>query len=317
MYELVIGTGSFDDADLENDLAAGRARARVVPLATPQEVAAETAGADAVIVTTNRLGAAHVAALGPGVRIVGKAGIGLDAIDLAACARRGIAVVNQPDYATAEVATHAIALMLGLQRRLLESDRIARTAWSSFPQLYGMRPLGELSLGLVGTGRIGRAVADRARALVGPIRAHDPCSGPVEGIELVGSLEQLLEASDIVSLHLPLTRETTHLIDAARLARFRPGALLVNVSRGGLVDSAALVEALARGTLGGAALDVFEDEPLPAGSALARSPRTLLSPHMAWYSTGSIVRMREHTLEAVLAYLDGRPIEHGSLLPPG
>jgi D-3-phosphoglycerate dehydrogenase len=315
--ELVIGTGTYDDAELENELAAGRARARLVAIETPAQVAAATAGADALIVTTNRLDSELVAALAPSVRIVGRAGIGLDSIDLGACARAGVAVVSQPDYATDEVATHAIALLLGLQRRLLDGDRIARTDWAAYHGLYDIRPLQELTLGLVGTGRIGRAVAERARPLVRSVRAYDPYAGPLDGVERDDTLEQLLERSDIVSLHVPLTPETAHLIDATTLARFRPGALLVNVSRGGLVDSQALADALAAGRLAGAALDVFEREPLDPASALARSPRTLLSPHMAWFSTSSIMRVRSHTLEDVLSFLDDGTVRHGNLILPG
>jgi D-3-phosphoglycerate dehydrogenase len=316
MRRLVVASGTFENADIENEVAGDRAQARLATIATAEQVARETADADAVIVTTNPLDAELVAALGPKVRIIGRAGIGLDAIDLAACGRAGIAVVNQPDYATAEVATHALAMLLGLQRRLLDGDRIARRDWPAFPSLYDIRPLHELTLGLVGTGRIGRAVAERARPLVREIRAYDPYAGSVEGIELDDSLEQLLASSDIVSLHTPLTPETRYLVDAARLAQMRPGALLVNVSRGGLIDPVALAAALDAGAIAGAALDVFDQEPLAPDDPLARSPRTLLSPHIAWFSTGSVVRVRANTLEDVLGYLDRGEIAHGTLIRP-
>jgi D-3-phosphoglycerate dehydrogenase len=315
-YRVILDAGSFDDAVVENALASGRAHVRRAEIASVRQIADETAGADAVIVTSTRLGRDHVDALGPRVRLLAKAGIGVDAIDLERCAQRGVAVFNQPDYATAEVATHAIAMLLALQRRVLDADRIARTGWSAVGELREIAPLHELTLGLVGIGRIGWAVAERARPLVRTIRAYDPHAADAPGIELDASLDDLLAASDIVSLHLPLSAATRHLIDARRLARMRPGSLLVNVSRGGLVDSAALASALAAGALGGAALDVFEHEPLTAGDPLAHSPRTLLSPHVAWLSTGSARRLRSWTIEDVLAYLDGGALVHGSLVTP-
>ena len=313
MYELVVAQGTFPDASLENERAAGRASVRIAELSTPEQVAEETAAAHGVIVTTNPLGVAHVEAFGPNVRVIGRAGIGLDAIDLAAASRAGVAVINQPDYATVEVATHAVAMMLGLQRRLLEADRMARTDWASSHALYDIPPIQELTLGLVGTGRIGGAVAGLARPLVKRIRAFDPFASPVGGIEMDDTLDALLAASDIVSLHMPLTPETEHVIDAARLRQMRPGALLINVSRGGLIDSRALADALAAGEIGGAALDVFEQEPLSPDDPLAHSPRTLLSPHIAWFSTGSSARVRTNTIDDVLGYLDLGEVHHGTL----
>jgi D-3-phosphoglycerate dehydrogenase len=316
MYELVVADGTFPDAELENAQAGGLARVRIADLTTPERVAAETAAAHGVIVTTNPLGDSHIAAFGPNVSVIGRAGIGLDAIDLAAASRAGVAVINQPDYATIEVATHAVAMMLALQRRLLDADRMARTSWGSSHALYDIPPIQDLTLGLVGTGRIGGAVAGLARPLVKEIRAFDPFASPVDGIEMEDTLEALLSGSDIVSLHLPLTPETEHVIDATRLAQMRAGALLINVSRGGLIDSRALAGALANGAIGGAALDVFEQEPLSPADPLARSPRTLLSPHIAWFSTGSSARVRTNTVDDILGFLARGEISHGTLLRP-
>ena len=160
-------------------------------LATPEDVARETADADGIIITTHPFGAEHIAALGPRVRVIGRAGIGLDAIDTEAASEAGVAVINFPDYATNEVATHAVALLLALQRRLVEADRLARAPWGDQAWLGEMAPLETLTLGLVGLGRIGRAVGRAHRPLVGAVQAYDPASPPlpagVNGCASLGS----------------------------------------------------------------------------------------------------------------------------------
>jgi D-3-phosphoglycerate dehydrogenase len=314
MLEFVMAVNIFGGPDVENDAAAGRARVRAVAAVTPEELGRETADADGLIVTTNTLTAEHIAALGPRVRVIGRAGIGLDAIDLDAAAQAGIGVINQPDYATSEVATHAVAMLLALQRDLVEADRRARAPWGGQEWYQHVAPLETLTLGLVGLGRIGRAVAERALPLVGRVLAYDPMSPPLpEGVEAAASLDELLAASDLISLHLPLTRETERLIDAERLSRMRPGALLVNVSRGALLDEDAVAAALEAGRLGGAALDVFTREPLDQSSPLLQAPRTLLSPHVAWYSTASGPRVRRDTVQDMLSYLDTGTVKRGRL----
>jgi D-3-phosphoglycerate dehydrogenase len=285
-----------------------------VAAVTPDELARETADADGLIVTTNVLTAEHIAALGPKVKVIGRAGIGLDAIDLDAAAQAGVAVINQPDYATNEVATHAIAMLLTMQRELVEADRRARQPWGTQEWLSHVAPLETLTLGLVGLGRIGRAVAVRALPLVGRVLAYDPMSPPLpDGVEAAASLDELLAASDVLSLHLPLLPETEKLIGPDALSKVRPGALLVNVSRGALLDEDAVAEALEDGRLGGAALDVFTQEPLPQDSPLLRAPRTLLSPHIAWYSTASGPRVRRDTVEDMLSYLESGAVKRGRL----
>jgi D-3-phosphoglycerate dehydrogenase len=286
------------------------------PLTTPAEVAANTAGADGVLVTTNPLSRSLMEALAPSVRVIARAGVGLDAIDLEAAGERGIPVFHTPDYCVPEVATHTVALLLALNRRLVDSDRIARSDWSGWRAIAPIQPLGEQTVGLVGFGRIGRAVAERVRALVAAVVAYDPY-GPVDepGVTTVSSLDELLATSDVVSLHLPLSRETRRYIGAAELARMRPGAVLVNVSRGGLVDEPALVEALTCGQLSGAALDVLAEEPPRPSSPLLSAPNVLFSPHTAWYSMASEKRVWTMTLEGVIDVLNGRPPTAGRLVP--
>lgn len=303
---IVLAAGTFADADVERMHAGARAEVAVAPLATPQQVAANTRLADAVIVTNNPLGPDHLAAMGAGVRIVARAGIGLDAIDLETARSRGLAVYHVPDYATAEVATHAVAMLLALHRRLVDADRLARSAWSDWRSLAPIRPLHEATVGIVGLGRIGAAVAERLGPLAAEVVAYDPVvESPPSSVRRASTLESLLEASDAVTLHVPLTPETAGLIAAEELARMRDDALLVNVSRGGLVDEPALVAALQAGRLGGVALDVLAVEPPDPRSPLLLTPRVLLSPHVAWYSESAEIRLRRNVIDAVVAYLAG------------
>ncbi|MDX6535869.1 MAG: hypothetical protein QOD37_210 [Gaiellales bacterium] len=314
MLEFVTAADIFGGLALENDQAAGRASVRLGSVATPEDVARETAAADGLIITTHPFGAEHVAALGSGVKVIGRAGIGLDAIDLAAAAEAGVAVINFPDYATNEVATHAVGMLLALQRRLVEADRLARLPWGEQSWLGQMEPLETLTLGLVGLGRIGRAVAERMRPLVGAMQAYDPASPPLpEGMTACGSLEELLATSDLVSLHLPLLPETARLLGAAQFAQMRPGALLVNVSRGGLIDEEALADALHAGRIGGAALDVFANEPPAPGARILEAPNTVLSPHVAWFSTASGPNVRRATVEAMIVWIETGTVPHGNL----
>ncbi|NIM49856.1 MAG: phosphoglycerate dehydrogenase [Gemmatimonadales bacterium] len=219
----------------------------------------------------------------PHLTVVARAGTGVDNVDLEAATRRGIAVLNAPGANTVSAAEHAIALLLALLRRIpWAAASMQRGEWERkrFPgtELRGKR------MGLVGLGRVGVRVANVARAFGMRVVAHDPYL-PEEraqelGIELQ-SLDELLRSSDVVSLHTPLTEQTRNLISAERLAQMKPTAVIVNTARGGLVDDVALVEALEAGRIAGAALDVFEPEPLPADSPLRGCDKVLLTPHLA------------------------------------
>ena len=314
MLQFVAAAGVFADLSLENDQAGDRATVRYGSFATREDVARETADADGIIITTHPFGADHIAALGPRVRVIGRAGIGLDAIDTEAAREAGVAVINFPDYATNEVATHAVALLLALQRRLVEADRLARAPWGDQAWLGDMAPLETLTLGLVGLGRIGRAVGERMRPLVGSVPAYDPASpSRPDGVTGCASLEELLSTSDLVSLHLPLLPETARLIGPAQLAMMRPGALLVNVSRGRLIDEDALAAALQEEQIGGAALDVFAHEPLARDARILQAPNTVLSPHVAWFSTASGPKVRRDTVEAMIVWLESGTVPRGNL----
>jgi D-3-phosphoglycerate dehydrogenase len=223
----------------------------------------------------------------PGLRVIGRAGMGVDNIDVAAATRRGIAVMNTPGGNTVSAAEHAIALLLALVRRIpWAADSMRRGEWDR--KKFGGSELRGKVLGLVGLGRIGSHVATVARALGMNVLAHDPYLSEARAAEIgvtLSGLDELLSRADVVSLHLPATEETRNLIDRRRLALLKKSAVLINTARGGVVDEAALVEAVDGGALAGAALDVFEQEPLSKDSPLRKSDRIIVTPHLAASTT--------------------------------
>lgn len=277
------------DADLHDGPALLREAGfdlRVVVASAPREVAEAALGATALLVGDAPV-TAEVLDAAPSLRIVSTVTAGTDHLDLEAARERGVWVSNVPDVSTEEVAAHALGMALSLIRQLPRFDREVRAGgWDA---LSGRRPLRPslMTLGIVGLGRIGARLAAISRPLYGRVLGSDPAlSSAPDGVQLVG-LAELLAESDVVSLHLPALPGTGRLIDHARLASMRPGALLVNVSRGGLVDQAALLTMLDSGHLGGAALDVLAVEPPHPQEPLLRHPGVLLSPHAAYLSDHS------------------------------
>ena len=235
----------------------------------------------------------------PACRVVGRYGVGLDTIDLATAAELGIRVVNVPDYCTDEVADHALGLILALTRGIVPLDRGVQAGTWDFRLAGRVRRASSQRLGVIGLGRIGSALARRALALGYDVVGTDPRGARDSGVPIV-PLDELLATSDVVSIHAPLDSTTRHLIDARTLALMRPTAIVVNTSRGGLVDHDALVDALRAGTLAGAALDVLEREPIPADDPLIGMPNVVLSPHAAFYSEESLVEMKQKVSRRVL-----------------
>ncbi|MEJ7774232.1 MAG: C-terminal binding protein [Nocardioidaceae bacterium] len=284
------------------------------PVDTPQEVAQLTAGAAALVVSLHRLDEAQIGALADTVQVIGRAGVGLDSIDLEAADRHGVAVVYQPTYATAEVATHAVSMLLSLHRRLPQADAAVRSGWGGAADIGRVWSLSDASVGVLGCGRIGRAVVDRLLPFVREVRVFDPMvTDGVPGARLVAGLDELLDDVDALSLHLPLNHETRHLIGREQMLAMRSGSVLVNVSRGGLIDEQALAVMLSEGHIAGAGLDVFETEPLPDSSPLRSAPNLLLSPHVAWYSDTASSRLCEWTVADVVCYASGQSVAHGRL----
>jgi D-3-phosphoglycerate dehydrogenase / 2-oxoglutarate reductase len=269
------------------------------------------AGAQVAFVNFAPITEEVLAALAPGAVVV-RYGIGYDNVDVDAARRIGVSVANVPDYGTATVADHAVACLLALLRRLPAYDRAIRAdGWVTPTGLGSLPGLASTTVGLVGIGSIGLAVESRLRPFGITVLAHDPYADRDEpaarGVRLV-DLPELLASSHAVSLHAPLVPATQHLIDAAALGRMRPGAVLVNTSRGGLVDPDALADALASGQVAAAALDVFEPEPLPLDSRLREFPQVLFTPHAAFFSDDSVAALQRLAAEEAARALAGEPL---------
>lgn len=312
-HRFVMAARTFTDVELERRHLAGEPVAlAVAPLETPSQIAEATTDADGIIVTVDPLDAERIDALGPGVRVIGRVGIGLDAIDLDAARARGIGVVHTPDYATEEVATHALALILASSRRILPGDGVARSDFGAWRSLAPVRPLSEQTALVIGLGRIGAAVAQLLLPLFGRVVGHDPFATALPvGVVGAASLDEALAEADVVTLHLPLSAESAGLIGVAELERMKRSAVLVNVARGGLVDQAALAAALRDGVIGGAGLDVLVQEPPVADDPILAAPNVVLSPHFAWYSDSAERRARTQAADAMLDYLEDRPLRAG------
>jgi len=243
----------------------------------------------------------------PNLRVLSRAGIGVDNIDLQAAVDANVVVCNGPDSPTVSTAEHTMALMLAVTKELPAKQARARDGLTG-PGIATSLELDGCTLGLVGLGRIARRVAVAAQALGMSVVAHDPflTESPVTGVELV-DLDRIWGDSHVVSLHAPATADTHHLINSITLASMRPGSYLINCARGPLVDQDALVAALDAGHLAGAGLDVTDPEPLPVDHPLLARDDVLVTPHLASSTAVGRRRLYEHAFENALAVLDGRP----------
>jgi (S)-sulfolactate dehydrogenase len=274
----------------------------------PDALAAEAANADALVVRNRTQVRGALLDGARKLRVVGRLGVGLDNIDVPACEARGIAVIPATGANAQAVAEYVIASAMLLLRGVLRStDEVAAGRWPRTALSSGREIAGK-TLGVIGFGDIGRRAARMGRALGMSAIGHDvalPPNAPAWRDEQVEprDLDALLADADVVTLHVPLVTTTRNLIDARRLAAMKRGAILVNTARGGVVDEAAVAAALASGQLGGAALDVFDAEPLPAGSPLAGAPNLLLTPHVAGLTQEANARVSTMIAERVLAAL--------------
>jgi phosphoglycerate dehydrogenase-like enzyme len=274
---------------------------------SPLEVRALVQNAVGAIVSTDPFDAG-VLANSPALRVIARVGVGLDSIDLDAATAHGVAVTVTPGVNEATVADHTIALMLAALRRICEQDAAVRRGEWNRTGDHAAWLLSGGTVGLVGFGHIGRIVAARLRGFDVRVLVNDPVEARDPGVQPV-SLDALLAASDVVSLHVPLLPSTRGLIGARELALMPPGAILVNTARGAVVDEDALAAALASGRLRAAALDVFADEP-PSGSPLLGMRNVVLSPHIAGLSTNSVRDMTRHATASVIDVLRGRAPAH-------
>jgi D-3-phosphoglycerate dehydrogenase / 2-oxoglutarate reductase len=243
-----------------------------------------------------------------GVRVISRYGIGYDNVDVEAASEHGILVTNVPDYCLDEVADHTVALLLAAARGVVQASELVRGGGWSVPQT-GIHSLAGRQLTLIGLGRIGAKVATRALAFGLRVVAFDPfvAEPPVPGIELAASLEEALGAADFVSLHVPMSVENHHLISERTIAQMRRAPILINTSRGGLVDLEAATAALEDGRLAGVALDVTEPEPLPAAHPFRADPRAIITPHIAFYSAEAQAELQRRAADEVARSLRNEP----------
>lgn len=280
---------------------------------SPAELRQHSAGTHGLLcLLTDRIDAALLDAIGPQLRVISSMSVGVDHIDIPAATARGIPVGNTPGVLTDATADQAFALLLAAARRLTEAERFLRAGkwvtWS--PSLLLGADLAGATLGIIGFGRIGQAVARRAAGFDLRVLYHTPHScGSLHGAQPV-ELETLLRESDFVSLHLPLTPQTHHLVDDAFLARMKPGAIMVNTARGGLLDQDALYRALCSGQLAAAALDVTDPEPLPLSCPLLGLENCLIVPHLGSASHNTRAQMSVLAAQNLLAGLEGQPLPH-------
>jgi D-3-phosphoglycerate dehydrogenase len=312
----ILGTRYADTSIEETILGPHGVRLVRGPGATSDEIVAVAGGAQVVLAGARPRFDAGVIDRLTCLGIV-RHGVGVESIDLDAAARAGMWVAYVPDYGTESVALHALTLILAGIRRLPEADAIVRRgAWG----IGSLRPLHApraLNVGVVGLGRIGRRVGELLAPFGFPLIGYDTKVDVAElGLKAARSLEDLLAVCDIVTLHAPGRPDGLPLLGAHELGLMRQGAVLVNTARGSLIDQSALVDGLARGVPGLAALDVFEDEP-PQGAFAAVLDRVILTPHMAWYTEESEHDLRSRAAHEALRILDGRPPTNVAARPDG
>jgi D-3-phosphoglycerate dehydrogenase / 2-oxoglutarate reductase len=265
-------------------------------------------GVAGMLVCYAKISDAILEAAAPTCTVVARYGIGYDNIPVDTATRLGMLVTNVPDYCLDEVADHTMALLLSMARRVAQMDREVRAGAWNVPS-SGIHRLGGRRLALIGVGRIGRRVAARALGFGLEVVAFDPFvrEWDLAGVSRVDSIEAAVAEADFISLHAPLTAENHHIIGAPVIAHMRRAPVIVNTSRGGLVDLDAVVTALNAGSLGGVALDVTEPEPLPVDHPLRSHPLALVTPHASFYSAEAQDDLQRRVAEEVANRLQGRP----------
>lgn len=311
MPRVVVTDANFPDLKHERDVAT-RCGCTFVEAHCKSEddVIAAATDTDVLLVQFAPVTRKAVARLAPGAAIV-RYGIGLDNVDLAAARELQVKVAYVPDYATGEVADHTATLILTALRKIIPLDRSIRAGiWDPVGSARPIKSFSDSVVGFVGFGRIGREVHARLHAFGFTSIVSDPL---VDAAELASrdirrvDLEELFATADVVTLHAPLTSATRHVVNAQHLKLMKPSAIVVNTARGSLIDTMALQEALASKRVAGAALDVFEQEPLPLDAPIRGFSNVILTPHAAWYSTRSAERLQALAADEVDRHLSGRP----------
>lgn len=316
---IVVTDATFPHLDREREVAARHgARLEEARCASAEDVIAAARGTDVLLVQFAQVTEKAIEALAPNAAIV-RYGLGLDNIDLPAARRKGIRVAYVPDYATGEVADHTAALILTALRKVLALDRSVRDGrWDPVGVCKPLQGFAQSVAGFVGFGRIGREVFARLKPFGFAGIVSDPYADSAT-LDSAGAravaLDTLFSTADVITLHAPLTPATRHLVNSQRLEQMKATAVIVNTARGALIDTSALERALAAGRIGGAALDVFEDEPLPASSRLRQMPNVILTPHAAWYSAQAAERVQTLAADEVDRHLSGKPARCPAPMP--
>ncbi|UVI32972.1 C-terminal binding protein [Paenibacillus spongiae] len=275
----------------------------------PSEFAPAVEDADALVVALEKVDRNLLDGM-PKLRVIGRMGVGIDSVDIEAASKRGIPVINVPDYCIEEVALQAVSMILAAHRKLVPAQTIVKDGRWDNNELKPIQALSGLTLGLIGMGRIGNKVIEYMRAFGLRIAVSDPflrADQVPTGVELL-SFEELLKEADILSIHCPLTPETKHIINRDTLALMKKQPIIVNVSRGGMINEQDLAEGLDNGQIRYAALDVLNQEPPDIGHPLIHHPKALITNHIAWYSVEAEIRLREMSVTRVIDYLEGRPV---------
>lgn len=269
--------------------------------------------AEAVITQFARVDANVIAGMAR-AKVIVRYGIGVDNVDLEAARARGIPVCNVPDYCVDEVADHTLAFILASTRQVVPHTNYLRSGkWGLVGTLAGLKALAQVTVGVVGFGRIGREVVRRLASFKCAIKVFDPLVPAEEILKLEAqpaSFEEVLQAADVLTLHCPSTPQTRKMVNRDALAKLKPGAILINVGRGDLVDVPALTAALESGHLSAAALDVFDPEPIPADHPILKMPNVLLTPHIASASPTAVHKLRTAAADLALRAVRGQPLPH-------
>jgi D-3-phosphoglycerate dehydrogenase len=311
-YQVLLTDYAWADLNIERRiLIEGGVELIVAPSGDAETLKALTAEhqVDAIMTNWARV-PAEVIAASPRVRIVSRLGIGLDNIDVEYCTAHGIPVTNVPDYCLIEVAEHALASLLAMARKIAFYHHETKSGRYQLQAGAALRRIEGQTLGIVGYGNIGRCLAKKAQGLgLNVIATSRKQRDPQDGVEFV-SLDDLLARSDYISLHIPSTPATKHLIGAEQLARMKPTAYLINTARGAVLDEAALAAALEKGQLAGAALDVQQQEPCDLTMAPFNDPRVIVTPHAAFVSVESLENLRSRVAHQIVDRLHGRVPEN-------
>jgi D-3-phosphoglycerate dehydrogenase len=283
----------------------------------PEELAAIIGDYDALLVRSQVKVTADILAHASRLIVIGRAGVGVDNVDLEAATRAGIVVVNAPTGNTVSAAEQTITLMLALAHRTATADASMRRGEWKRSSFTGVELRGR-TLGIIGLGKIGQAVADRARGLEMNVVGSDPFvtaeQAALHGVALV-DIDTIIETADVITVHVPLTKGTRGIINADNISRLKPGVMLINVARGGVYDEAAVAQALVDGRIAGAAFDVYETEPPGADNPLLTAPNTVLTPHLGALTAEAQLRVAEEACEQVIDVLAGRSARYAVNAP--